>query len=184
MLSDTTKVALRFPGCNDALVVSGSAVRDTVGGSDWHTDGLRQGKKHSFSLLVGVALSDTTGTGQGNLCVWPGSHLRVHRMMRPVDGKVRRANGGYSDADGPLPDLGSPVELLLRAGDVVFAHSETAHCGGPMLCSSIRSMLYFRVRHRDWRTLSDAGSLVDDMWVDLEGVQARPAAIANCTGCD
>jgi hypothetical protein len=33
------QVALRFPGCNDALVVSGSAVRDVVGGSDWHTDG-------------------------------------------------------------------------------------------------------------------------------------------------
>ena len=53
------QVALRFPGCNDALVVAGAAMRQAVRGTDWHTDGLRQGKKHPFSLLVGVALSDT-----------------------------------------------------------------------------------------------------------------------------
>ena len=53
------QVALRFPGCNDALVVAGAAMKQTVRGTDWHTDGLRQGKKHPFSLLVGVALSET-----------------------------------------------------------------------------------------------------------------------------
>ena len=83
------QVALRFPGCNDALVVSGSAVRGNVGPSDWHTDGLRQGKKHSFSLLLGVALSDMTAPDVGNLFVWPGSHLVVHRLMRHPDGRSK-----------------------------------------------------------------------------------------------
>ena len=168
------QVALRFPGCNDALVVSGAAMKDAVGGTSWHTDGLRQvmmvvvlllllllllvlllllaavllgllvllarllrsaaaadhtdglrqGKKHSFSLLVGVALSDNCVANRGNLCVWPGSHHVIHPLMRSPDGAVRRANGGYSDSDGPLPDLGAPAQLQLSAGDVVLAHSE------------------------------------------------------------
>ena len=66
----SVQVALRFPGCNDALVVSGAAMKDMVRGTDWHTDGLRQGKKHSFSLLVGVALSENQVKNRGNLCLW------------------------------------------------------------------------------------------------------------------
>jgi hypothetical protein len=52
------QVALRFPKCVDTLVAGGAACLDKVDGRSWHTDGLRQGKHHSFSLLVGVALSD------------------------------------------------------------------------------------------------------------------------------
>ena len=84
-------------------------------GTDWHTDGLRQGKKHSFSLLVGVALSEKQVENRGNLCFWPGSHRVIHPLMRSPDGAVLRENGGYSDADGPLPDLGpSPPTLHIK----------------------------------------------------------------------
>lgn len=176
--------ALRFPGCIDALVASGSAMKDRISGTDWHTDGLRQGKKHSFSLLVGIALTDMPIPNIGNLCVWPGSHLRIHRWMRHPDGKVIRSNGGYSDSDGPLPNLGPPTQLKMMAGDVVFAHSETGHCGGPHLDSSIRSMLYFRVRHIDWKQMCKEGRLVKDMWCDLEGVQHLESAKCTKEGRD
>eukprot|EP01035_Chromulina_nebulosa_P029326 gene29326-38857_t len=45
----------------------------------WHTDGLRQGKAHPFSLLVGVCLSDVHSPDSGNLLLWPGSHFVMHR---------------------------------------------------------------------------------------------------------
>ena len=164
------QIALRFPHVVDSLVAGGAAVSLKVGGRDWHTDGLRQGKKHSFSLLVGVALSDSPGADSGNLCVWPGSHRTTVDLMRHPDGKVRRDNGGYEEEDGPLPDLGTPVQLHLRAGDLVIAHHTLAHCGGPHVGADIRYMLYYRVRHVDWpRLVSEQCLDKGGLWHDLEG---------------
>eukprot|EP00928_Gymnodinium_smaydae_P013280 TRINITY_DN14859_c0_g1_i2.p1 TRINITY_DN14859_c0_g1~~TRINITY_DN14859_c0_g1_i2.p1 ORF type:complete len:401 (-),score=42.68 TRINITY_DN14859_c0_g1_i2:221-1423(-) len=75
------QVALRFPCVHDDLVASGAAVRTSVSGRDWHTDGMRQIKKHSFSLLVGVALTDMEHEDNGNLCVWPSSHFFCHARV-------------------------------------------------------------------------------------------------------
>ena len=165
------QVALRFPGVRDDLVAGGAAVRSFVGERDWHTDGLRQGKKHSFSLLVGVCLEDCLVENRGNLCVWPGSHRWCHQHMRHPDGKIKRKYG-WSNSDGPLPPLGSPVQLCMRKGDVVFAHSELAHCGGPLLGPSLRYMVYYRVRHVSWSAMRQRASLVSDMFVDLVGLKA------------
>jgi len=102
------QAAVRFPQTVDALVAGGAACSFRAGGRSWHTDGLRQGKNHSFSLLVGVALSDTDRGGEddcssgggggggsgGNLCVWPGSHVTCRDLMRFPDGKVGDAISG------------------------------------------------------------------------------------------
>ena len=85
-------------------VLSGAAMKHHVQGDSWHTDGLRQGKKHSFSLLVGIDLSDTIVPNNGNLCVWPKSHLHIHHWMRHPDGMIRRipptntTTSAYTDA--------------------------------------------------------------------------------------
>lgn len=163
------QVALRFPGVRDDLVAGGAAVRSRVTGRDWHTDGLRQGKKHPFTLLIGVALSDTAEQDQGNLCVWPGSHYFAQASSRWPDGRFLRARG-WERTDGPLPDIGEPLQLRLRAGDVMLAHSELAHCGGPLLGPDIRYMVYFRAKHRAWRQMREQGRFVDDMWCDLGGL--------------
>lgn len=44
----------------------------------WHTDDLRRGEQHGFSLLVGICLSDVDAPFQGNLVLWPTSHLLIH----------------------------------------------------------------------------------------------------------
>lgn len=46
------QIALRFPEAG------GAAFGATLSGTEWHTDGMRQGKEHPFSLLVGIALSE------------------------------------------------------------------------------------------------------------------------------
>ena len=45
------------------------------------------------------------------MCVWPGSHRKIHPLTRSPDGAVQRGNGGYTNADGPLPDLGPPTQV-------------------------------------------------------------------------
>ena len=207
------QVALRFPGeGNDVLVMSGAAMKNELKGDSWHTDGLRQGKKHSFSLLVGVALSDTLVPNNGNLCVWPRSHLHIHHWMRHPDGMIRRipndvedrhghptgeigysecdmrsveaTNGeGYLDSDGALPDLGPPAQVLLKEGDIVFKHSEVGHCGAPHTGHDIRSMLYYRVRHSEWKSMHQSGAMVSDMWCDFPGVKHLVDATALRGGC-
>lgn len=63
-------------------------------------------------------------------------------------------------SDGPLPDLGPPLQLLLRPGDVVLVHSSTGHGGGPHLgsflltptaCASAHpaSFMFFPFFHMD-----------------------------------
>jgi hypothetical protein len=47
--------------------------------TDWHVDGMRQGSRHSFSILMGVCCSAVSTPFSGNLVLWPGSHKLIHR---------------------------------------------------------------------------------------------------------
>jgi hypothetical protein len=82
------QIALRFPEyVQDSLLCSttSSFLQLPDGsfpvGSAWHTDGLRQGKYHGFTLLVGVCLSDCLADFSGNLLLWPGSHVPIHKSL-------------------------------------------------------------------------------------------------------
>lgn len=55
---------------------------------EWHTDGYRQGISHSFSLLVGVALSAMEEDFAGNLSVWPSSHFLLHHCREEPHGDI------------------------------------------------------------------------------------------------
>ena len=47
----------------------------------WHTDDLRRGQMHGFTLLIGICLSDVEDNDSGNLCVWPNSHILIHQSL-------------------------------------------------------------------------------------------------------
>ena len=77
--------------------------------------------------------------GEDNLCVWPGSHLRMRGLMRWPDGRVQRRRAleedrgeGYDDADGPLPDLGPATHLQLRCVGELNLLSD--QCGTLRVC--------------------------------------------------
>jgi ectoine hydroxylase-related dioxygenase (phytanoyl-CoA dioxygenase family) len=156
----------------DAEQANGSRAR-VIDQTEWHTDGLRQGRTHGFSLLVGVVLSDCDEDFCGNLLIWPGSHEPVHACAVGTHGaldlgRLRRMYGhdslplsstsssqgtvpGQEDTihdnePSDLPPLGEPLQLRAKAGDVVILHPDTAHSGGPNLSHTIRSMVYFRLR--------------------------------------
>ena len=66
--------------------------RSTLPGTAWHTDGMRQGRRHPFTLLLGVALSHVPKSLSGNLAVFPSSHHVLHDLMLP-GGRLR----GFDD---------------------------------------------------------------------------------------
>src|SRR5437870_2200876 len=84
------------------------------------TNGVPAGEVRSFTLLVGVILSDVTGPGAGNLTVWPGSHRRYESYFR--DNGPKSLLGGMPPI--ALPD---PVEVTGSVGDVVLCHYHLAH---------------------------------------------------------
>ena len=56
-------------------------------------------------------------------------------------------------------------------GDVVIAHQKLAHRGGPNASSVIRHQVCFRLSHKDHASLRDSGVLLDDLWVEFEGLR-------------
>lgn len=128
-----------------------------------HLDGLippaADGVPGTFTLLAGIWLSDQSQFHQGNLWVWPGTHLRAgaylaehgaHALARPDE-----------LGPGPYPpiDLGTPTQATGPAGSVLFAHYLLAHNigghDGPAT-AGWRRTLYYRLSaagHREhWTT--------------------------------
>ncbi|CAL1164480.1 unnamed protein product [Cladocopium goreaui] len=132
------QVALRFP----ELMLSGEvlgAKQLELEDLKWHTDGCRtrQCSRHPFSLLVGVALTDTLDDVLcGNLCVWPGSHVHLRRepalgicdpsadpaALAAQGAPLRNYEGLPCDAAPAAEPPGRATALKLRAGDAVLLH--------------------------------------------------------------
>ncbi|TDH70749.1 hypothetical protein CCR75_009772 [Bremia lactucae] len=157
------QIALRFPEIGEPQEPLGT---------EWHTDGMRQGCIHPFTLLVGIALSNVSEPLSGNLTVFPGSHKLLQNRFTS-DGKLN----GYDDecikaesiwGDGTLPDLGTPVQLLASRGDLVLAHPNLAHRGGLNFSPDIRYQVYFRIKHKKFNELRNR--CVTNLWADLRGL--------------
>jgi hypothetical protein len=128
------------------------------------TNGVPAGEVRSFTLLVGVILSDVAGPGAGNLTVWPGSHRRYESYFR--DNGPKSLLGGMPPI--ALPD---PVEVTGRVGDVVLCHYQLAHAVGANTSSHVRYAVYFRLKSRGhdgrrWECLTD-------LWKEWPGLRAR-----------
>jgi len=118
-----------------------------------HVDGITpgepDGRPGTFSLLAGIWLTGQDEPGQGNLWVWPGTHLRSGAWLAENGAD---ALAGVADRyAGPYPpvELGDPVQITGAAGSVLFAHYLLAHnignhdgpaSGGP------RQTVYYRLR--------------------------------------
>lgn len=158
------QIALRFPELGEP--------REPLG-TEWHTDGMRQGQLHPFSLLVGVTLSDVREPNAGNFTVFPGSHINLQHLLREngtLDGYADQCVKAESVwGEGTLPDLGTPVQLLASRGDIVLAHPNLAHRGGLNFSPDVRYQIYFRLKHVHYAALQPQAH--ENLWIDLEGLQ-------------
>ncbi|HEV8255171.1 MAG TPA: phytanoyl-CoA dioxygenase family protein [Vicinamibacteria bacterium] len=128
------QIALVFPSDEP-----GGRLHPHLDGLHTPTNGVPEGTVRTFTLLVGVLLSDQTAPGMGNLVVWPGSHRLYEEHFR--------RHGGESLLEG-LPDvpLPPPEPVLGRAGDLVLCHYQLAHTGGANTSPRVRYSVYFRVK--------------------------------------
>ncbi|GAA4900432.1 phytanoyl-CoA dioxygenase family protein [Streptomonospora salina] len=122
----------------------------------------------TFSLLVGVVLSDISDPRGGALRYLPGGHLAMARwfadewslgMTQQVPPEIDRENG--------TPFLGRP-------GDVLLMHHLVPHSVARNLMPFPRVMAYFRVSHPD-----HAGRRLEalcDPWLDYPPLADVPAS--------
>jgi hypothetical protein len=119
-----------------------------------HMDGLTppesDGRPGTFTLLVGVLLTDQSEEDAGNLWVWPGSHRKAAAYLRE-----RGTDQLVKSAPYPPVALSEPRAVTGCAGDLLLAHYMLGHNTGGNLSTMMREAIYFRLRregHRQrWR---------------------------------
>jgi len=96
-------------------------------GQRWQIDGFTNKGEHSpYTLLVGIALSDFDEIDEGNVCIYPGSHLS---LQQDFINEIKFKRDIYSNSSpNPLKkDLGRPHQINLVTGDVVIMTQKLAY---------------------------------------------------------
>jgi hypothetical protein len=137
-----------------------------------HIDGLREimpsGGPRSFTMLVGVILSDQSADDMGNLHVWPGTHRATAEFAR---------NHGVAEllsaaAENSVPPVSQDHRLQVHGGpgDVFFAHYLLAHNIGGNTSSIVRRTVYMRLKcvGHDQRW----SQILTDALAEYDGVRA------------
>ena len=152
------QIALRFP------IAPGTAPKQPVphlDGMYTPTNGVPKGRIMSFTMLVGVALSDVREPFAGNLTVWPGTH-RLYERYFQEHGPEALLSGM---PDVPLPE---PVHITANAGDAMLCHYGLAHTAAPNASPHVRYAIYFRAFHVDhtqhWK------QAMTDIWMEWPGL--------------
>lgn len=112
-----------------------------------HIDGHGPGQDppHSFTMLVGILLTDQRPDQSGNLWVWPGSHLDHQRLFAERGSKVLQSTGGHATLLDPPVALGPGIPVRGRRGDIVLAHFLLGHNKGGNTAPYERRTLYYRL---------------------------------------
>jgi ectoine hydroxylase len=121
---------------SDAIVEYGPVGR----GVGWHQDGHDKAFRGLgwpipfLQLKIGYYLSDMTRSGQGNLCIVPGSHKAMHS---PDPDDLKR------------PELfPGALEICAPAGSAILFHNALWHSQGPWTREDgARIMLYYAYEH-------------------------------------
>lgn len=135
-----------------------------------HVDGvacphLDVNELRTFSLLVGVVLSDISDAEMGALRYVPGGHLRMARWFSTEwSSGMTKQVPDHIDIEGGVPLLGEP-------GDVLLMHHLVPHSVGSNRSTEPRVMAYFRVSHRDHHTRRLES--LRSPWLDFPGIGAR-----------
>jgi ectoine hydroxylase-related dioxygenase (phytanoyl-CoA dioxygenase family) len=104
--------------------------------------------------------------------VWVGvgSHTVIQPLVKEQLEEQHRA-GIFSNEVGRKPDIGLGHQLIARAGDVVLCHQKLAHHGGVNGSDKIRYQVYFRVHHVDHQKYVESGAVLDNLWLEFEGLE-------------
>lgn len=151
------QINLRFPVERGTLL----PIEPHLDGVASRTNKVPAGTLQSFSMLIGVMMSDMLEPQCGNFTVWPGSHL--------LNARALKRDGPRSLLDHmPNVTLGAPLQITGRSGDVVLCHYLVSHGTAPNWSSDIRYMVFFRlVRQNHPQEIWDS---LTDPWMQWPGV--------------
>jgi ectoine hydroxylase-related dioxygenase (phytanoyl-CoA dioxygenase family) len=134
-----------------------------------HLDGMyRRGNRiprstiQSFTMLVGILLSDVPNRYWGNFTVWPGSHRELQQYFK--------THGTQLLLQGlpPVP-LPEPEQILGKAGDVILCHYQTVHTVVSNVSPYIRYAVFFRLIHKEHKQNQDR--ILTDIWLEWPGMR-------------
>lgn len=110
---------------------------------DGHGDG--QDPPYSFTMLIGVLLTDQHLTQSGNLWVWPGSHLDHERLFRERGARALIGRGGHASMLDPPIALPPPIPVTGGRGDLLLTHFLLGHNKGGNTAPHHRRTIYYRL---------------------------------------
>lgn len=163
----TTQIQIRVPEAHLPGVQPEKAM---------HVDGvacphLAPEELRTFSLLVGIMLSDTEDPSGGALRYLPGGHLDMARWFDSA------WSVGITDQVPPGVEAWGGTPFLGKAGDVLLMHHLVPHAVGRNHTSTPRMMAYFRVSNP-----AHASRRLDalrDPWLDYQPLAALVAPTAT-----
>jgi hypothetical protein len=107
------------------------------------------GTPSTFTLLLGVLMSDQDGADAGNVVVWPGTHLLYSEYLQAYGPTSLLEHAGRIRRAAPNVALPRPVPVRGKTGDVFFAHPLLGHETGANFNSRARKAIYLRLRRAD-----------------------------------
>ena len=135
-----------------------------------HIDGFppeSDGRPGTFTMLVGVLMSEQQDEDHGNLWVWPGTHLLNARYFR-----THGADSFFEARGYPPIELPEPIQIRGRTGDVLLAHYLLGHNIGGNTSSGVRRAAYFRVKAKGhderWR------EILQDPFLEYDAIRNKP----------
>ena len=141
-----------------------------------HLDGMGTGMngmpkgvyRRGFTAFAVIYLSDVPEPYSGNFTVWPGSH-RFFESYFKREGLEILSNGT------PRVDLPEGPDMVTgNAGDLIIAHHQMIHTGGPNASPNIRYAAIARLRHINCDKNGNEGFL--DIWREFPCVCEAIAA--------
>jgi hypothetical protein len=157
-LEGKAQIALRFP------------VMQAPGEMHPHIDGMysvnnriAKGTIFSFTVLVGILLSDVSNEYWGNFTGWPGTHGMFADYFKHHGTDVLKTGL-------PPVKLPKPEQILGKAGDMILCHYLTAHTVVVNVSPFIRYAVFFRIRHTDHATHGD--KVFNDLWYEWPGIRS------------
>jgi hypothetical protein len=152
------QIALRFPISED----SRSPMIPHIDGTYDSENGMRPEQLFSFTTLAVAFLADVSELNSGNFTVYPGSHHLLQQYFR-IHGSHRIFTGVPTGLD-----LGSPLQLTARQGDVVLAHYMLAHTVAPHRTHNIRYAAIYRFKHASHDR--NKPNQASNIWCEYEGI--------------
>ena len=160
------QVAPRFPTVIGEIPPEPRGHLDGMGTG---TNGMPKGVyRRGFTAFAVIYLADVPEPYSGNFTVWPQSHRFFENYLKR-EGLEILSNGT------PRVDLPEGPDMVTgNAGDLIIAHHQMIHTGGPNASPNIRYAAIARLRHIDCDKNGNEG--FQDIWREFPCVREAIAA--------